>query len=185
MDGDATDAKNDVQLMALLAKGNRGALTALVKRHQNRVLEIAYRTTGDQALAEDIGQEAFLRVWRSAGRYQPTAQFSTWLYRIVVNLCLDAFKKRKALTGNPSDTPGPDSREPSTPLDQRDRAAAVRAAVAALPERQRVAVVLHRFSGLPQRAIAEATGWTGSAVESLLVRAYAALRNSLKDLEKL
>ena len=184
VDGDTAYAKDDVQLMALLAKGDRGAFTALVKRHQNRVLEIAYRTTGDQALTEDIGQETFLRVWRSAGRYQPTAQFSTWLYRIVVNLCLDAFKKRKALVGNQPDTPGPESGEPSTPLEQGDRAVAVRAAVAALPERQRVAVVLHRFSGRPQRAIAEATGWSESAVESLLVRAYAALRKSLKDLEK-
>ena len=184
MSCDGADSLDDAQLMALLAEGDRTALGELVKRHQHRVLEIAHRTTGDQVLAEDIGQEAFLRVWRSAARYHPTAQFTTWLYRIVVNLCLDAFKKRKPLAGDPPDAAGNESEQPSRFLEHGDCAEAVRAAVASLPERQRVAVVLHRFSGLPQRAIAEATGWTESAVESLLVRAYAALRKSLKNLEK-
>jgi RNA polymerase sigma-70 factor (ECF subfamily) len=184
VDNTAADAGDDAQLLGLLAKGDRAALTALVRRHQTRVLDIAYRTTGDRALSEDIGQETFLRVWRSAARFQPTGQFSTWLYRIVVNLCLDAFKKRKAVIGNLPDRAGPESQEPPTSLEHGDRAAAVRAAVAGLPDRQRVAVVLHRFSGLRQRAIAEATGWTESAVESLLVRAYTGLRESLKDLEK-
>lgn len=181
---DTADSLDDAQLMALLAGGDRSALGELVKRHQRRVLEIAYRTTGDRALAEDVAQEAFLRVWRSAERYQPTAQFGTWLYRIVVNLCLDAFKKRKPFASNPPDASEAESAHPSVLLERGDRATAVRTAVAALPERQRVAVVLHRFSGLPQRAIAEATGWTESAVESLLVRAYATLRRSLKNLEK-
>ncbi len=181
---ETVDSRDDAQLMALLAEGDRTALGELVKRHQHRVLEIAYRTTGDQALAEDIGQEAFLRVWRSAERYQPTAQFSTWLYRIVVNLCLDAFKKRKPFAGNPPNAAEAESAQPSMLLERGDRATAIRAAVTNLPERQRLAVVLHRFSGLPQRAIADATGWTESAVESLLVRAYATLRKSLKNVEK-
>ena len=181
------EASHDVdnaQLMDRMADGDRSALAELVRRHQHRMLEIAYRTTGDMTLAEDIAQDAFLRVWRSAARYSPTAEFTTWLYRIVVNLCLDALRKRKEFTGGPPDLPGPESEQPSRSFEQGDRATAVRAAVAALPARQRLAVVLHRFSGLPQRAIANTTGWTESAVESLLVRAYATLRRSLKNLEE-
>ena len=173
---------DDAQFMARLADGDRSALADLVRRHQHRVLEIAYRTTGDQALAEDIGQEAFLRVWKSAARYTPTAQFSTWLYRIVVNLCLDVFKKRKPTAGDLPDGPDLRAEDPAVILERGDRALAVRRAVVALPERQRIAVVLQRFSGLPIRDIAEATGWTESAVESLLVRAHAALRKTLASL---
>ncbi len=171
--------------MARLAADDRTALGTLVRRHQRRVMELAYRTTSDHALAEDIGQEAFLRVWRSAKRYKPTAQFTTWLYRIVVNLCLDAFKRRRPVTGDVPD--GADThagQQALLAIEQRERASAVQQAIAALPDRQRVAVVLHRFSGLTVRTTAETTGWSESAVESLLVRAYATLRHSLKELEK-
>jgi RNA polymerase sigma-70 factor (ECF subfamily) len=170
--------------MALLAGGDRTALGTLVQRHQRRVLELAYRTTGDHSLAEDIGQEAFLRVWRSAKRYEPTAQFTTWLYRIVVNLCLDAFKRRKAVTGKVPDAAADGVAGQATVIEERERAIAVQQAAAALPDRQRIVVVLHRFSGLTVRTTAETTGWSESAVESLLVRAYSALRQSLKELEK-
>ena len=175
---------DDAQVMARLAAGDRTALGTLVQRHQRRVLELAYRTTGDHALAEDIGQEAFLRVWRSARRYSPTAQFTTWLYRIVVNLCLDAFKRRRPLTGDVPDVADNGVAGQATEIEQRERATAVQHAVAALPDRQRIAVVLHRFSDITVRATAEVTGWSESAVESLLIRAYAALRKSLKELER-
>jgi len=165
--------------MARLADGDRSALAELVRRHQHGMLELAYRTTGNRALAEDISQDAFLRIWKSAGRYKPSARLGTWIYRIVVNLCLDAFKRRGAVDGGLPDATDPGAEDPSGVLEREDRAAAVRRAVCALPERQRVAVVLQRFSGLSIRAITEATGWTESAVESLLVRAHATLRESL------
>ena len=175
---------DDVQLMRRLADGDRSALAILVHRHQHNVLELAYRTTGDRTLAEDIAQDAFLRIWKSAGRYKPTAQFSTWLYRIIVNLCLDVFKKRKPITGDLPDGPDLQIEEPMVVLEQNDRGLAIRRAIAGLPERQRIAVVLQRFSGLPIRGIAEVIGTSESAVESLLVRAHAALRTSLADLEE-
>jgi len=181
---DTREPTNDAQLMDRLAADDRTALGTLVQRHQRRAFELAYRTTGDHALAEDIGQEAFLRVWRSAKRYEPTAQFTTWLYRIVVNLCLDAFKRRKQVTGDVPEGADTGAAQQTTAIEERERATTVRLAVAALPDRQRVAVVLHRFSGLTVRLTAEVTGWSESAVESLLVRAYAALRQSLKELEK-
>lgn len=182
MSRDPPSIDDDARLMQTLAKGDKSALARLVQLHQHRVFELAFRTTGDWSLAEDIGQETFLRVWRSADRYEPRALFTTWLYRIVVNLCLDALKKRKPITGDPPEVVDIDGHAPSAAIEARDLSAAVQQAVAKLPERQRVAVVLHRFSGLSIRAIAETTGWTESAVESLLVRAYAALRKRLKNL---
>ena len=183
MEDESYISLDDARLMRRVAEGDRSALASLVRRHQRRVLELAYRTTGDRTLAEDVAQDAFLRIWRSADRYQPTAQFTTWLHRIVVNLCLDAFKKRKPITGDPPDAVDLRSDDPAAVLERDDRAMAVRRAVVSLPERQRVAVVLHRFSGLPIRSVAETTGWSESAVESLLVRAYAALRKSLISLK--
>jgi len=182
---DARRSGDDVELMARLADGDQSALAGLVQRHQRRVLDIAYRTIGDQVLAEDIAQETFLRVWRAAGSYSPSAQFTTWLYRIVVNLCIDASRKHKILTLDEPAVPHPEVAPPSSCLEQNDRAAAVRSAVARLPQRQRVALVMHRFSGLSIRAISDATGWSESAVESLLVRAYASLRQTLTNLAQL
>src|SRR5512138_2650513 len=88
-----TQQPSDAQLMSRLATGDMSALGALVERHQDRVRSLAYRMVLRWDAAEDIAQETFLRVYRSAPTYQPTASFSTWLYRIVVNLCLDAAKK--------------------------------------------------------------------------------------------
>jgi RNA polymerase sigma-70 factor (ECF subfamily) len=170
--------------MTRLADGDRSALAELVRRHQRSALELAYRTTGDRTLAEDIAQDAFLRIWKSADRYTLTAQFSTWLYRIVVNLCLDAFKKRKPATSGLPDGSDLRAKDPAVLLERGERALAVRRVVNALPERQRIAVVLQRFSGMSIRDIAEVTGATESAVESLLVRAHAALGRSLVNLGK-
>ncbi|UCG17268.1 MAG: sigma-70 family RNA polymerase sigma factor [Phycisphaerales bacterium] len=181
MPNDARRSGDDVELMARLADGDQSALAQLIQRHQHRVLDIAYRTIGDRVLAEDIAQEAFLRVWRSAGSYVPSAQFTTWLYRIVVNLCIDASRKPKALTIDGPAVPHPEMAAVSSGLERSDRIAAVRRAVARLPRRQRVALVLHRFSGLSIRVISDATGWSESAVESLLVRAYASLRQALTE----
>jgi RNA polymerase sigma-70 factor (ECF subfamily) len=173
---------DDASLMARLRDGDRTALGELVRRHQRRVLDIAVRTLRDHTLAEDIAQEAFLRVWRSAADYVPSARFTTWLYRIVVNLCLDARKKRRTLLGETPDQPDPQHTPAESAVDHADRAAVIRAALDRLPERQRVAVLLHKYSGLSMREIADTTGWTESAVESLLVRAYATLRQKLRGL---
>jgi RNA polymerase sigma-70 factor (ECF subfamily) len=173
---------DDASLMTRLRDGDRAALDQLVRRHQRRVLDLAVRTLRDHTLAEDIAQEAFLRVWRSAADYVPSARFTTWLHRIVVNLCLDARKKRRALLAENQDQPDHQQNTAESAVDQADRAAVIRAALDGLPERQRVAVLLHKYSGLSMREIAGTTGWTESAVESLLVRAYATLRRKLRDL---
>ena len=112
--------------MTRLADGDKQALAELVQRHQQRVLELAYRLTGDWASAEDLAQDTFLRVWRSAARYRPQARFTTWLHRIVVNLCLDASKKRRPATGGLPDNA--DARVPP-PASRPGAAQVLRAAL--------------------------------------------------------
>lgn len=151
----------------------------LVHRYQDRVRALAYRLTGRWADADDVAQETFLRVYRSAGSYQPTAALWTWLYRIVVNLCLDR-AKRPRLAPLEHDGVG-ETQGPADHLQRLEVQAAVRWQVQGLPKRQRVALVLHRFEGLGHREIAQAINCSESAVESLLVRAYATLREGLRD----
>jgi RNA polymerase sigma-70 factor (ECF subfamily) len=164
--------------MASLKQGDREALGQLARRHQAFAFELAYRLLGERTAAEDVTQESFLRVWRAASRYEPAAQLRTWLYRIVVNLCRDEQKRRAPAII--ADLPSPPVDQDSS-LERDERAVAVRDAVMQLPERQRVVMILHRFAGLPLRQVGEATGWSESAVESLLVRAYAKLRQELKN----
>ena len=168
----------DAELMRELAAGRMEALAALVRRHQHSVRAIAWRMTGREDAADDITQETFLRVYRSAGSYRPTAAFTTWLYRIVVNLCLDRARAPR-MVDLPEDAPAPETAD--GPLLRAERLEAVRKAVAALPERQRIAVILHRFEGLSHAQIAAATGWSEPAVESLLTRAYETLRAALEQ----
>ncbi len=170
----------DADLMRLLASGKLSALGDLVRRHQDTVRAFAYRMTRRWDLADDIAQEAFLRVYRSAANYRPTAAFRTWLYRIVVNLCLDRVKAARplALAEDP-DLPAGQSADQILALEEQ--AAAVHRAIDALPERQRTALILHRFENLSHSQIAQSTGWSESAVESLLSRAYTELRQKLMN----
>lgn len=168
----------NVDLIAAVAGGSMPALAELVRRHQDKVLSLSYRILGRWDQAEDVAQEAFLRVYRAAGQYEPNAAFTTWLYRIVVNLCLDAKRRtRKAPIPLPVDASL--QVEDCDPLEAQEQVERIRQAVADLPERQRAVLVLHRYQDLSHRQIAEATGWSESAVESLLVRAYANLRKAV------
>jgi RNA polymerase sigma-70 factor, ECF subfamily len=171
----------DAELMRQLAQGDMRALGVLVKRHQDVARRVAYRFTGRWDVADDMAQDAFLRLYRGAAGYKPTAAFSTWLYRIVVNLCLDHARRPRlaVLPDEPSCAPA--GAAPDETLCRQERAQAVRREIAALPERQRIALVLHRFERRDHAQIAQSTGWTESAIESLLVRAYAQLRQRLAD----
>jgi RNA polymerase sigma-70 factor (ECF subfamily) len=173
---------SDEALMSAVAAGEIAALGRLVERHQQRALRLAQRTTGSADLAEDVVQNAFLRVYRAAGRYRPTARFTTWLHRIVVNLCWDQRRKWRPAGEVPADQPDREAQEPADSWAEAETRDAVRRAIAALPPRQRLAVVLHRFEGHSMREVAEITGWSVSAVESCLVRAYRQLRRDLAAL---
>ncbi len=177
------DTRSDAELLDAVARSDAGALGELAQRHQAKAIALAYRMLQRQDLAEDIAQEAFLRIWRHAPRYRGDARFTTWLYRIVSNLCLDHMRRAKR---SPDELPeaSVDGRQssPEEPVETNELRAQVRRAVAALPERQRLVLILHRYEELTHAEIADVTGWSASAVESLLVRAYANLRQSLAGL---
>ena len=175
----------DVESMAALAAGDMAALGELAQRHQEKVLALAYRILGRWDLAEDVAQDVFLQVHRAAKRYRPDAKFTTWLYRVAVNRCLDVQRRAaRAPVALPEQADVLLGESAGDPVEAGERAVRVRRAVADLPPRQRVALVLHRFHEMSHEQVARVTGWSQSAVESLLVRAYARLREELAALAK-
>ena len=175
-------SKPDEQLVQEIGQGQTQALAELVRRHQQRALTLAFRSLGDWHQAEDAVQEAFLRVHRAAPKYRPEAQFSTWFYRIVVNLCLDELRSRQRRSKLAAESPGevpPCVDNPAHVQERAEMQQAVLQALEILNERQRMAVILHRFDGQTHEQISELMETSVSAVESLLVRAYQKLRKAL------
>ncbi|WP_244421710.1 MULTISPECIES: sigma-70 family RNA polymerase sigma factor [Azorhizobium] len=174
---------SDEDLMARVASGDAGAFRVLSARHAPRAVALARRYLSSDADAEDVAQEALLRVWRAAPSWQPTARFTTWFYRIVVNLCLN--QKRRAEPAPLDDVPEPVDPTPDAEArweeaQERDRIAD---AVSHLPDRQRAALLLTYWEGLSNSAVADALGTTVGSVETLLVRARKALRDRLQPRE--
>ena len=170
---------SDEALMARIARGDEAAYRHLSRRHVPAMLGLARRILGNAADAEDVAQEAMLRVWTHAPRWQPLAQFRTWLTRVVVNLCLD--RKRRAVwveleTAGELVDPALGAGEISE-RNERDRQVAQ--AIAGLPARQRSAIVLTYGDGMSNAQVAEVLDTTVSAVETLLVRAKQNLRRAL------
>ncbi len=170
---------SDEALMARVAHGDEPAFRVLARRHLPAMLGLARRILGNSADAEDVAQEAMLRVWVHAPRWQPIAAYRTWLTRVVVNLCLD--RKRRApwveleAAGeivDPALGPGD-----NVERDERDRLVAN--AIAELPARQRAAVVLTYSEGMSNAQVAEILDTSVSAVETLLVRGKQNLRRVL------
>lgn len=178
----ASEEGADEILMLRVGQGDQPAYQLLVRRHLPRSLALARRMTASASDAEEIAQEAFLRVWTSAPRWRVEgAAFRTWLYRIVVNLCLDRGRRKPFMpledAGDPSD-PAPDA---LTVLEQQETARRVAAAVEALPDRQRAALVLSYYEGLSNADAAVVLGVSVSGLEALLVRARRALRGRLEE----
>jgi RNA polymerase sigma-70 factor, ECF subfamily len=172
-------AHRDAELVARYAAGDQAAARALTLRHAPRVYALARRMLGDGAEAEDVTQEAMLRLWRAAPDWEERAALGTWLYRVASNLCIDRLRRRRALTGVElpeiaDEAPGAVRR-----LEADDRAAALQAALAGLPERQRLAIVLRHFEDRSNPEIAEALDLSVEAVESLLARGRRALAAAL------
>lgn len=170
----------DAQLLRAVADGDRAAFNQLSRRHLDRAYSVALRVTGSRADAEDVVQEVFLRLWQRPDAWRPgQAQFSTWLYRVVVNRCLDLKRRPKGTAldaiEEPQD-PKPNA-EASMVVAARDRA--IKAAMEKLPERQRTALTLTYTAGLRNAEAASALEISVKALEALLVRAKRELRDAL------
>lgn len=177
---DAEDPRSDDALLALYGQGDRSAARVLALRLTPLALRVAARMLGDAAEAEDVAQEAMLRLWRAAPGWQPgAAKVTTWLYRVVANLATDRLRRRRTL---PLDAaPEPEDGRPGAlaGLIEADRAAALQAALMALPDRQREAVVLRHLEGLANPEIAAIMGVGVEAVESLVARGKRGLAATL------
>jgi RNA polymerase sigma-70 factor (ECF subfamily) len=173
---------SDEALMARVARGDEAAYRLLTRRHVPAMLGLARRILGNAADAEDVAQEAMLRVWTHAPRWQPLAAFKTWLTRVVVNLCLD--RKRRApwveleAAGEIADPARGAAEQAET--DERERY--LQRAIENLPDRQRAAIVLTYSEGMSNAQVADILDTSVSAVETLLVRGKQNLRRALSGL---
>ena len=171
------EGDSDEELMALVAAGDNAAFRRLMARHIGRAIRVAETVVRGSAEADDIAQEAFIRIWRNASAFDPkVARFTTWMHRIVVNLSID--RKRRNGSGHaplPEDLPdaGESALDGLLAAEQQDT---VQCALNELPDRQRAAIALFHFEGLSGRDSALAMNLSESAFESLLTRARSALR---------
>jgi len=171
----------DEKLMLAVGKGDLGAFDKIVLRRKRFVWGIAYRFLGDPVEAEDIAQKAFLKLLEAAPRYRPTADFRTYLYRIVSRLCIDYARKKRPILSEDIAERADSSFNPAATFVVKERAAEIRRAMDSLPPRQRMAVILKYHEGLSYAGIAGAMGITVKAVERLLDRARTALRSRISQ----
>jgi RNA polymerase sigma-70 factor, ECF subfamily len=176
----------DAELMLRVREGDCASFGVLLEKHRGPVVHFLFRLVQEPAVAEELAQEVFLRVYRSRGSYEPTAKFTTWLFRIATHLALNWIRDSKSERGQERlDDGSPDQfarqisdRGPS--IEQKllgeVKVAEVRRAVAALPEKQRAAVLMHKYEEMEYSQIAKVLGCSESAVKSLLFRAYETLR---------
>jgi RNA polymerase sigma-70 factor, ECF subfamily len=186
--------RTDAEIMLQVKAGDDSAFAYLVQKYRRPMVSFMYRMAHNAAGAEDLAQEVFLRVYRSRESYEASAKFTTWLYRIATNLAVNHARdtrherpENQVSLDEPDEESGrildvPD-RTPSAEenLLQQERLTAIRRRVRALPERQRMAVVMHKYQQMDYRQIADVLKLSESATKSLLFRAYEALREQLKE----
>ncbi len=183
---------SDAEVMLRVRGGDDAAFDHLVAKFRRAMVHFMFRMAKNQAMAEELAQEVFLRVYRSRTSYSAEAKFTTWLYRIASNLAINHARDTKA-ERNTASLDEPDQ-ETGLTIDvadghatveqemlRRERLAAIRKEVEALPERQRVAVLMHKYQGLDYKQIGEVLKLSESATKSLLFRAYETLRERLKS----
>jgi RNA polymerase sigma-70 factor (ECF subfamily) len=186
--------RTDVQRMLDVKAGDDESFDFLLQKYRSPLVNFLNRMVRDTAMAEDLAQEVFLRVYRARKQYTPSAKFTTWLFRIATNLALNSVRdnrhQRMAIS---IDAPAED--EDSAPLElparemridehmiERDRSEFIRRAIASLPEKQRAAVLLHKYEEMDYGEIAKILDCSESALKSLLFRAYETLRVQLAPL---
>lgn len=186
-----TDDEIDVELMLRTKDGDHAAFEQLILRHQNAVIGTVAKMLGNASEAQDISQQVFLRLWKSAKRYKPKAKFTTYLFTIARNLVFnETAKKARRKTHSLEEqeensftaaTTSDPKKSPDQEILQVELRAAVDQAIEALPEKQRLAVILRRYENLPYEDIAAITKLSVSAVKSQLFRARTTLRETLSS----
>ena len=187
MRSDSELAQGDDQiLLEAIAQGDKAAFTQFLERYLTAIVEFAQRYLGSRAEAEDIAQEAFIRVWRKAASWHPQgAPPRSWLYRIAKNLCVDELRKRRKQTSLDENDELPATEcTPERSMEQDDQAAAINKAFAMLPERQRTAIILCAQQGLSNKEAAIVMGVSIDALESLLSRGRRKLREILRPVRE-
>jgi RNA polymerase sigma-70 factor, ECF subfamily len=188
------DGLTDADMMLRVKAGDDSAFDYLVQKYRRAMVNFMYRMAHNAAVAEDLAQEVFLRVYRSRGSYEASAKFTTWLYRIATNLAVNhARDTRRERPENMVSLDEPDE-ETGTTMDvpdssmnveenlvRRERLQAIRNTVQQLPERQRLAVIMHKYQQMDYKQIADVLKLSESATKSLLFRAYESLREQLKS----
>jgi len=190
----ALDPASDAAIMLRVAAGDESSFNFLVAKYHRAIIHFLFRMVRNEAVAEEMAQEVFLRVYRSRESYRAEAKFTTWLYRIATNLAVnharDTKHERSAQTvylDAPDEETGstPDVADDEPSVEQKlmrdERMAAIRLHVMALPERQRMAVLMHKYQGMDYRQIGDVLKLSESATKSLLFRAYQTLRDKLKE----
>ena len=183
----------DAALMLRVKRGDRTSFEALVHKYQQPVMNLVYRTLPDATEAEDLAQQVFVQVFKSAPRYEATAKFSTWLFTIARNLCLNEIRRRARHPAESMDEPSPDQDDqPARPVEDRkgvtppeallygELQAKIEEALADLPEKQRTAILLCREDELSYEDIARVMGCSLSATKSLIHRGRETLKQRLK-----
>ncbi|WP_252263823.1 RNA polymerase sigma factor [Paracidobacterium acidisoli] len=184
----------DAEIMLRVRDGDDAGFNILIEKYRKPIIHFMFRMVHNQAVAEELAQEVFLRVYRSRQTYRAEARFTTWLYRIATNLGVNHArdtKHERAAQNVYLDQPDPETGTTPDVADSRptveyeivrdERMRAIRQHVMALPERQRTAVLMHKYQGLDYREIGEVLKLSESATKSLLFRAYQTLREKLKD----
>lgn len=185
----AATLDSDTQLMIRVREGDGASFGLLLEKHRSSVIHYLYRMVQNRAVAEELAQEVFLRVYRSRHTYEPTAKFTTWLFRIATHLALNALRdgkhqrREERIEEESGEAPARQVSDARPSVEQRMvdqvRLGEVRQAVAALPEKQRAAVLMHKYQEMEYAQIAKVLNCSESAVKSLLFRAYETLRARL------
>src|SRR5580704_14804924 len=184
----------DAQLMLRVRDGDERSFGVLLEKHRNPVIHFVYRMVQDMAVSEELSQEVFLRVYRSRGTYEPTAKFTTWLFRIATHLALNWLRDGRNERGQirldddgDGDTPSREVADRKPSVEQhmvyQARLREVRDAISLLPEKQRAAVLMHKYEEMDYSQIASVLESSESAVKSLLFRAYETLRARLAHMD--
>jgi RNA polymerase sigma-70 factor (ECF subfamily) len=185
--------RTDVQLMLDVKAGDEASFGLLLRKYRLPLVNFLFRMVRDAATAEDLAQEVFLRVYRARKQYSPSAKFTTWLFRIATNLALNSVRDNRHRRADVSiDVPVEEDEAPrelparemriDEHMIERDRSEFIRRAVSSLPEKQRVAVLLHKYEEMDYGEIAKVLDCSESALKSLLFRAYETLRVQLAPL---